>query len=52
MTSWDELRRIPLFEDLPDDSLWEVAGRGLEKFVPTGEVDDVVAGDVKMEAGA
>ena len=44
MTSWDELRRIPLIEDLPDDAPREMAGRGLEKFVP--------AGDVRMEAGA
>jgi len=52
MTSFDELRRIPLFEDLPDDALLEVAGQGLEKFVPTGEADDVAARDLRMEAGA
>ena len=39
MTSWDELRRIPLFEVLPDDALREVADRGLEKFVPAGDVN-------------
>jgi CRP-like cAMP-binding protein len=38
LTTFDELRRIPLFEDLPDDALLEVAGQGLEKFVPAGEV--------------
>jgi signal transduction histidine kinase len=39
MTALDELRRVPLFEDLPDDALLEVAGRGLEKFVPEGDVN-------------
>jgi signal transduction histidine kinase len=39
LTTFDELRRIPLFEDLPDDALLEVAGQGLEKFVPAGEVN-------------
>jgi signal transduction histidine kinase len=39
LTTFDELRRIPLFEDLPDDALREVAGQGLEKFVPAGEVN-------------
>ncbi len=44
MTSWDELRRIPLFEDLQDDAPRVMARRGLEKLVP--------AGDFRMEAGA
>ena len=39
MTTFDELRRIPLFEDLPDEALLEVAGQGLEMFVPAGEVN-------------
>ena len=39
MTAFDELRRTPLFEDFPDDELLEVAKRGLEKFVPAGEVN-------------
>jgi signal transduction histidine kinase len=39
LTTFDELRRIPLFEDLPDDALREVAGQGLEKFVPAGEIN-------------
>ena len=39
MTTFDELRRIPLFEDLPDDALLQVAGQGLEKFVPAGAVN-------------
>jgi signal transduction histidine kinase len=39
MTALDELRRVPLFEDLPEDALLEVAGRGLEKFVPAGDVN-------------
>jgi signal transduction histidine kinase len=39
MTAFDELRRIPLFEDLPEDALLGVAGQGLEKFVPAGEVN-------------
>ena len=39
MTTFDELRRVPLFEDLPDEALLEVAGRGLAKFVPAGEVN-------------
>jgi signal transduction histidine kinase len=39
MTALNELRRIPLFEDLTDDALLEVAGQGLEKFVPAGEVN-------------
>jgi signal transduction histidine kinase len=39
LTTFGELRRIPLFEDLPDDALLEVAGQGLEKFVPAGEVN-------------
>jgi signal transduction histidine kinase len=39
MTALDQLRRIPLFEDLPDDALREVAERGLEKFVPAGDVN-------------
>jgi signal transduction histidine kinase len=39
MTTFDELRRVPLFEDLPDEALLEVAGQGLEKFVPAGEVN-------------
>jgi signal transduction histidine kinase len=39
MTAWHELRRVPLFEDLPDGVLREVAGRGLEKFVPAGDVN-------------
>jgi signal transduction histidine kinase len=36
---FDELRRIPLFEGLPDDAVLEVAGQGLEKFVPAGGVN-------------
>src|ERR671926_461175 len=39
MTKLDELRRIPLFEDLPDHALLDVAERGLEKFVPAGDVN-------------
>jgi len=39
LTAFDELRRTPLFEDFPDDELLEVAKRGLEKFVPAGEVN-------------
>jgi signal transduction histidine kinase len=39
LTTFDELRRVPLFEDLPDEALLEVAGQGLEKFVPAGEVN-------------
>ena len=39
MTTFDELRRIPLFEDLPDEAILEVAGQGLEKFVPAGEIN-------------
>jgi len=39
MTAFDELHRTPLFEDFPDDELLEVAKRGLEKFVPAGEVN-------------
>jgi signal transduction histidine kinase len=39
LTTFDELRRIPLFEDLPDDALREVAAQGLEKFVPAGEIN-------------
>ena len=39
MTTIDELRRIPLFEGLPDDAVLEVAGQGLEKVVPAGEVN-------------
>jgi signal transduction histidine kinase len=39
MTAWDELRRVPLFEGFPEDALREVAGRGLEKFVPAGDVN-------------
>jgi signal transduction histidine kinase len=39
LTSFDELRRIPLFEDLPDEAVLEVTGQGLEKFVPAGEVN-------------
>jgi hypothetical protein len=52
LTTFDELRRIPLFEDLPDDAVLEVAGQGLEKFVHAGEADDVAARDLRMEAGA
>jgi hypothetical protein len=52
MTTFGELRRIPLFEDLPDDALLEVAGQSLEKFVPAGETDDVAARDLRIEAGA
>ncbi|HEY6582238.1 MAG TPA: ATP-binding protein [Rubrobacter sp.] len=39
MTTFDELRRIPHFEALSDEALREVAGQGLEKFVPAGEVN-------------
>jgi signal transduction histidine kinase len=39
MTTFDELRRVPLFEDLPDEALLEVAGQGLAKSVPAGEVN-------------
>ena len=39
MTTFDELRRIPLFEALSDEALREVAGQGLAKFVPAGEVN-------------
>jgi signal transduction histidine kinase len=39
VTAFDELRRIPLFESLSDDALREVAGQGLEKFVPAGEIN-------------
>jgi signal transduction histidine kinase len=37
--TFDELRRIPLFEGLSDEALREVAGQGLEKFVPAGGVN-------------
>jgi signal transduction histidine kinase len=39
LTTFDELRRIPLFGGLPDDVVLEVAGQGLEKFVPAGEIN-------------
>jgi signal transduction histidine kinase len=39
LTTFDELRLVPLFEDLPDEAVLEVAGQGLEKFVPAGEVN-------------
>ena len=39
MRTFDELRRIPLFEGLSDEALREVAGQGLEKFVPAGGVN-------------
>ena len=39
MTASDELRRIPLFEDVPEEALREVVRRGHEKFVPAGEVN-------------
>jgi len=39
LTTFEELRRIPLFEDLPDEAVLEVAGQGLKKFVPAGEVN-------------
>jgi signal transduction histidine kinase len=40
MTIVDELRLVPLFEDLPDDALLEVAGRGLDV---NGGLDDTLA---------
>ncbi|HEX5851451.1 MAG TPA: cyclic nucleotide-binding domain-containing protein, partial [Rubrobacter sp.] len=39
MTSLEDLHRIPLFEDVPEEALQEVLRRGLEKFVPAGEVN-------------
>jgi CRP-like cAMP-binding protein len=39
VTAFDELRRIPLFESLSDATLRQVAGQGLEKFVPAGEIN-------------
>jgi signal transduction histidine kinase len=39
VTTFDELRRIPLFEDLSDDALREVARLGSEKLVSAGEVN-------------
>ena len=39
MIPLDELRRVPLFEDFSEDALRDVAGQGLEKFVPAGEVN-------------
>jgi signal transduction histidine kinase len=39
VTTFDELRRIPLFEGLPDKDLREVARLGSQKFVQAGEVN-------------
>jgi len=39
LISFDELRRIPLFEGIPDKDLRDVAERGSEKFVPAGEIN-------------
>ena len=39
MTTFDELRRIPLFDGLSDTDLGEVLEQGLEKVVPAGEVN-------------
>ena len=37
MTTFDELRRIELFDGLADTELREVLERGSEKVVPAGE---------------
>ncbi len=39
MKTFDELRRITLFEGLSDEALRDVIGQGLEKFVPAGEIN-------------
>ena len=63
MTTFDELRRIPLFEDLPEEAMRDLAEQGLEKFVPAGEVNGregepvehlyvILEGELRMEAGA
>ena len=39
MTTFDELRRIPLFDGLSDGELSGVVQQGSEKFVPAGEIN-------------
>ena len=39
MTTFEELRRIELFDGLADMDLREVLERGSEKVVPAGEVN-------------
>nr|MBA3616651.1 cyclic nucleotide-binding domain-containing protein [Rubrobacteraceae bacterium] len=39
MTTFDELRRIPLFDGLSDTDLGEVLEQGSQKVVPAGEVN-------------